>query len=170
MAKQFVSYLLTYRFIFPIPHWDHNRYKSMTGDRISKMLKYVYIGAYSIHAYMYNGFIYMNLCSCCDHIFVGHTNCSLRIYIIYLNVVYSRRPQQDSHGTPCIGYAIPTKIIRRGVSRVVTSCSCGAWCPGSTMCPLFIGPMFGKSILNDLCCKLKRFANNFLYHYVNISW
>ena len=57
---------------------------------------------------------------------VGHTNLSIWVYL-------------------------PTRIICKDVSGFVSSCPYGVWCHGLTTYPSYIGPLFGKFVLNYSC-------------------
>ena len=64
----------------------------------------------------------------------------------------------------------PTRIICRGVSGFMTSCSCGVWFSELTVCPLYVGPLFHKAVLDELVCKFNlicwRIALFIIYIYI----
>ena len=60
-----------------------------------------------------------------------------------------------------IRFTFPTRIISRGVSGFVTGCPYGVQCCGLTICPLNIGPLFGKCILYEFLCKFDIVKNSF---------
>ena len=39
-----------------------------------------------------------------------------------------------------------TRILYRGVPGFATDCPCGVWCRGLTICPLYVGPLFGNLV------------------------
>ena len=83
------------------------------------------------------------------------------IYILSTSIVYI--------------YIISTSIC---ISGFATDCPCGVW----GRCPLYVGPIFWRSILNKLVCKLNRIENSFslsyeyaliiilnIYHHLNMT-
>ena len=48
--------------------------------------------------------------------------------------------------------------LNRSVSGFVTGCPCGVWGCGLTSCPLYVGPFFGKCVLNTV--GVVQFINN----------
>ena len=40
----------------------------------------------------------------------------------------------------------PTRIFYRGVPGFATDCPCGVWRRGLTICPLYVGPLFGNLV------------------------
>ena len=62
---------------------------------------------------------------------------------------------------PRVVFTFPNWIYCRDISGFANNCPCGVCGRELTTCPLYIGPMFGKSFLNKLACKFDGTENIF---------